>query len=328
MFPHVQAAWARTDLTSPIQQVLLLFLADKANDDGVMWWSVPNIAKACRASEKTVRLALKEMYDLGIIGSESEPQAGAVTHWMVSSDPVFLFRTPVVITRVRKRGRKATPVIVTPDSGNCDRATPVIVTATPVIVTATPVVITDKATKNQPVEATKKTIGVAADAAPTIAGNKTKPPKPEKTDTQKATNGTIRRLRSVFWEHFAPMDGMDAEWMGRNLSKVLGSYPEDDIAGTLRAIAAKYPDAKSKGQTLSFLNLSLWVEEWQDAGRPGVFPGAVVLHLPGGTNGNATSGHLAASKTIADAGRFDPWKDKYGPRGTSHLSLTAHRDAG
>lgn len=281
--------------------MVLLFLADKANDDGVMRWSVPNIAKACRSSEKTVRVVLKELYDNGVIGSESEPHAGAVTHWIVSDDPTFLFKTPVAITKVRKRGRKAkgseTPVIVEANPGNCAE--------TPVIVTSTPVAITDKAVKKQ-IEAVKKQpINTdTADAAPG-AGKKSKSTKPEKTDTQKATNLAAFQIHKLFHELFAPMQDNDASWMSITLQKQLRSYQAEEIAGTLRAVAAQKPNAKTAGLTVSFKALGLWVEEWLAADRPAVLPTPVQFLRSGGTNDRPTSRLAATSQRATDR---DGWR--------------------
>jgi len=308
----MRAAMRTKGITST-QKLVLVCLADHADDDGLAYPSVATISSYTGLKDRAIRSALDALLEGQIIQRAGTPINGERQRWIVSNKAQTSASNAVLI--------KEEPRHLVPTTPALDADPPRH------LVPQTPASNADKATKKQPVEATKKTLGVAADAAPTEP-KKSKAAKPAKTDTQKTTNEAIRRLRMLFWEHFAPMDGTDAEWMGRNLSKVLGSYSEDDIAGTLRAIAAKHPDAKAKGRTLSFLNLGLWVEEWQDTGRPEVFPGAVMLHLPGAKNGNATSGHLATSKTIADAGRFDPWKDKYGPRGSSNLSLTAHRDAG
>lgn len=309
----MRAAMRTKGITST-QKLVLVCLADHADDDGLAYPSVSTISSYTGLKDRAIRAALDALLEGQIIQRASTPIKGSTQRWTVSNKPLTSASNAALL---KEEPRHFVPVTSASNAGGGRHLMP-----------QTSASNADKATKKQPVEATKKALGVAADAAPTVAEKKPKPVKPEKTDKQKDINSTIRRLRSLFWEHFAPMSGMDAEWMGKNLSKVLGSYTEDDIAGTLRAIAAKHPDAKAKGRTLSFINLGLWVDEWQDAGRPEVFPGVVMLHLPGVTNGNATSGTLAASKTLADSGRFEPWKDKYGPRGTSHLSLTAHRDAG
>lgn len=277
----------RTQGISPTQKLVLVCLADHANGDGLAYPSAKTISGETGLKDRAVRGALDALYSKGVIRRAGEPVNGAVQRWIVSDEALT---TPAANAAVLKEEpRHLMPPTPAVNADPPRQQMP-----------GTPAANADKATNKLPVEATKKTLGAAAVAAP-IAEKKSKAAKPEKTDTQKATNETIRRLRATFWEHFAPMNGMDAEWMGRNLSKVLGSYPEDDIAGTLRAIAAKYPDAKSKGQTLSFLNLSLWVEEWQDAGRPGVFPGAVFLHLPGGTNGT----HQSHSRSLPTNDEFE-----------------------
>lgn len=306
----------------PSEKLVLMLLADHCNEtDGQINPSLSTLVEETGLTRQGVINALATLQKHGIVEAEHRQREGKAVA------AVNLYRLPLMTKVVKSvdypKEETEVEVVKSLDYGSQVTLLGVVKS----VDYGSQVSGLLEAKLKPKVEAKEKRVRATAAAAPTTA-KKSKAVKPEKTDAQKATNEIIRRLRFLFWEHFAPMAGKDAEWMGRNLSKVLESYPEDDIAGTLRAIAAKYPDAKTKGQTLSFLNLSLWVEEWQDAGRPGVFPGAVFLHLPGVNNGNATSGHLAASKTIADAGRFDPWKDKYGPRGTSNVSLTAHRDAG
>lgn len=298
LFQHVQAAWARPDLTSPIQQIVLLFLADKANNDGVMWWSVPSIAKACRASEKTVRVALKEMLDNGVIGTEGAPRPGTVTHWLVSDDPTFLFKTPVVNTRVRRRGPKPTPVVNTDHPGSKYQATPVFMTTTPVV-------NTDKATKKQPTkQPTKQMHMAAADAAPAPQA-KAKPAKADKTEARRSLNEKIVAIRILFAELFDKATERDQQYMGRNIQDAVGLYDLEDATGTLRAIAAQCPDAKAKGRTISLIDFGSLIAEWVAFGRPALFPRAVPMLRSGGTNDRPTSRLAATSQRATDR---DGWR--------------------
>jgi hypothetical protein len=50
--------------------VVLLCLADQANDDGLSWWSVPKIAVRCRMSERSVRRHLIELRAIGEVEIE------------------------------------------------------------------------------------------------------------------------------------------------------------------------------------------------------------------------------------------------------------------
>jgi hypothetical protein len=52
---------------SPVQKVVLISLADNANDSGVCWPSIPTISKRCCASERAVQNAIKWLEQAGIV---------------------------------------------------------------------------------------------------------------------------------------------------------------------------------------------------------------------------------------------------------------------
>ncbi len=284
MFYHVSAAWKRSDLTSPIQQVVLLFIADKADDDGMMRWSVPRIAEACRISEKTARTTLKELYDLGIIGSVEEPRAGAVTHWLVSTNPDFLFKTPVTITRVKRRGRKSTPVNTSGNPGKCDRATPVNTSETPVV-------ITDKAVKKQPVEAVKKQSPAAADAAPSVPEEAAKSNRPRKDGTVPLEDAASEQARAAW---FADL---------REQFTALARHEYSGAAAVIRAACRQYgPDAyacwsalvaTSNGDYIGPHLVAKNIGGWKAAGKPSSY--ALWGRKNGASNDRGTNGISATS---------------------------------
>lgn len=58
--------------------LILVWLADKAHDDGVSWWSVPHIAKACRTSERSVQRALTWLAEHNEITLETRPGTSSI----------------------------------------------------------------------------------------------------------------------------------------------------------------------------------------------------------------------------------------------------------
>lgn len=52
---------------SPVQKVVLISLADNANDSGVCWPSIPTISKRCCTSERAVQNAIKWLEQAGIV---------------------------------------------------------------------------------------------------------------------------------------------------------------------------------------------------------------------------------------------------------------------
>lgn len=52
---------------SPVQKVVLISLADNANDSGVCWPSIPTIGKRCCTSERAVQNAIKWLEQAGIV---------------------------------------------------------------------------------------------------------------------------------------------------------------------------------------------------------------------------------------------------------------------
>ena len=46
------------------------YLADRANNDGICWPSIPTIAKDLKLSESTTRRALKDLSNAGLVKTE------------------------------------------------------------------------------------------------------------------------------------------------------------------------------------------------------------------------------------------------------------------
>ena len=67
MSTHVMAqCWPIVGI-SPAQKAVLISLADQANDQGVCWPSVRTISVRTCLSERSVRRAIKELVDAGLI---------------------------------------------------------------------------------------------------------------------------------------------------------------------------------------------------------------------------------------------------------------------
>lgn len=156
-------------------------------------------------------------------------------------------------------------------------------------------------TKTSAKTSTEISLVEPAAAPPSAARSRsTKPQKPDKTDARKALNAQIRLVRVLFAELFAPPTDRDATFLGRNIQDAVQCYPVDDVAGTLRAIAARNPDAKATGRTISLIDLGSWVDEWLAADRPAVFPTAVLFRRSGETNDRPTSRFAQASQRVTD----------------------------
>jgi hypothetical protein len=70
-------AWAERQKTgSPARKVLLLVLANYANEDGICWPSQQKLSKGCEQSVDTVQRNLRRLAADGFVTSESRPRAG------------------------------------------------------------------------------------------------------------------------------------------------------------------------------------------------------------------------------------------------------------
>ena len=58
---------------SPTKKAILMYMADKASDDGTgIWVSKPNMAADLEMTDRAVRKHIKEMVDMGIIGEAGQ----------------------------------------------------------------------------------------------------------------------------------------------------------------------------------------------------------------------------------------------------------------
>ena len=62
--------WAWRQQLSPTPKLILMALADAANDDGVCWPSVSTVAAKCCVSVRTVRRVMQKLVDRGLLLSE------------------------------------------------------------------------------------------------------------------------------------------------------------------------------------------------------------------------------------------------------------------
>jgi len=62
--------WAWRQQLSPTPKLILMVLADAANDDGICWPSVSTVATKCCVSVRTVRRVMQKLVDRGLLLSE------------------------------------------------------------------------------------------------------------------------------------------------------------------------------------------------------------------------------------------------------------------
>lgn len=72
--------------------LVLLALADNANDDGVCWPSLRYLAEKTRLHENTIRSRLKSLRGLGIVGWDERP--GSPNVFRINTDTPIDFSTP------------------------------------------------------------------------------------------------------------------------------------------------------------------------------------------------------------------------------------------
>jgi hypothetical protein len=71
---HISSyVWKNTPKIDPTALLVLLALADQANDEGNSWYAVINIAARCRISERQAREWLHRLADMGLIAIHERP---------------------------------------------------------------------------------------------------------------------------------------------------------------------------------------------------------------------------------------------------------------
>lgn len=80
MSVHVASTVWRYSKATGAELLVLLSLADQADDDGKCWPSIPNIAKRCRVSERSVHRYLAALVELGELRKEERPGRASVYH--------------------------------------------------------------------------------------------------------------------------------------------------------------------------------------------------------------------------------------------------------
>lgn len=75
----ITRVWASPEPVSPGERLLLLALADMANDEGICWPSVPTLARRCAMDPYTTRRSLRRLEADGFIVREMSP--GRSTHY-------------------------------------------------------------------------------------------------------------------------------------------------------------------------------------------------------------------------------------------------------
>ena len=127
--------WSSSSATG-VDRLVALALADRADDAGVSWPSVGDVADRCRVSESTARRALRRLVDAGELERVDTP--GQRSRWrltMVAGDAARSVDEPV--GEGTSGSQDDTPANLTPLSG--ERTTPVTSDRAPLsLVTAEP----------------------------------------------------------------------------------------------------------------------------------------------------------------------------------------------
>ena len=63
--------WAWRQTLTPTLKLVLMALADPADDQGVCWPSISTLAKKCSVSTRTVRRSLRVLMDSGMLIAEA-----------------------------------------------------------------------------------------------------------------------------------------------------------------------------------------------------------------------------------------------------------------
>jgi len=100
--------WDTLDL-SPVDKLALLALADWANDDGVAWPSISQIAKKTGCGERTVQRAFRKAEEMGIL-TRNEVKGKGCNYRLHPSQP----DTPA--TQAPPPHRRVTPATVAPNT--------------------------------------------------------------------------------------------------------------------------------------------------------------------------------------------------------------------
>ncbi len=107
---------------TPVQKLVLISLADQANDDGVSWPGVTSMARRTCLAERSVQRALRELVALGLVTIKERPGRSSVyvvtTGGATQSPPSE--RHPSGVSQSHPRG-------VTESPGGCHSVTQTII---------------------------------------------------------------------------------------------------------------------------------------------------------------------------------------------------------
>ena len=85
MSVHISSAvWSHSN-SSGSTLLVLISMADQANDEGWCWPSVGNIAKRCRLAERSIQYHLRELEEMGEIESQARPGRSTVYRVLVTN---------------------------------------------------------------------------------------------------------------------------------------------------------------------------------------------------------------------------------------------------
>lgn len=113
---YMNAAWD-AQCESPMGKLVLLSLADNANDQGVCWPSIATIAERCSCSERTVQNQIIELTSAGLLKIIKRTNKSNVFSLLLSVHRELPTRrgegdAPVGVNAVHPRGAAGAPTVV------------------------------------------------------------------------------------------------------------------------------------------------------------------------------------------------------------------------
>lgn len=96
---YMWSIWASK--LSPCQKIVLYTLADRADDNGVGHIPVSQIVDNCGLTKPTVRSAMTELYNLGLVENKGYDRSG--TRYLIPTAPGFSWKDNLHARKVKPR---------------------------------------------------------------------------------------------------------------------------------------------------------------------------------------------------------------------------------
>jgi len=85
----MSAVWDAKTCLTPSEKLVLLKIADSANDSGECWPSQSNIARQCEVSRETVNRCLKQLEKYGFLKSQKKTKGYSVKVYKIKYDTLL-----------------------------------------------------------------------------------------------------------------------------------------------------------------------------------------------------------------------------------------------